>query len=71
LSLEGKGKNNQSKAEIDEKKIKISLEMIRVAKVRKGCPVLSRFRPTVNIPLIPLLSHPDFGTPRTGHEHNH
>jgi hypothetical protein len=28
---------------------------------REGfCPFLSRFRPTVNIPLIPLLSHPGF-----------
>jgi hypothetical protein len=24
-----------------------------------GCPVLSRLRPTVNIALISLLSHPD------------
>jgi hypothetical protein len=23
------------------------------------CPFLSRFHPAVNIPLIPLLSHPD------------
>jgi hypothetical protein len=29
------------------------------------------FCPTVNIALIPLLSHPDFGTPRPGREHNH
>jgi hypothetical protein len=56
---------------VDEKKIEVSIEKIRVAKVSKGCPVLSRFRPTVNIPLIPLLSHPGFRAPRPGREHNH
>jgi hypothetical protein len=29
-------------------------------KVGKGCPGLSRLRPTVNIPLISLMSHLDF-----------
>jgi hypothetical protein len=28
-----------------------------------GYPILSRFRPTVNIPVIPLLSHPGFRDP--------
>jgi hypothetical protein len=30
-----------------------------------GYLVLSRFRPTVNIPLIPLLSHPGFEGTKT------
>jgi hypothetical protein len=34
-------------------------------------PVLPRFRPIVNIPLMPLLSHPGFGSPRPRREHNH
>jgi hypothetical protein len=41
-------------------KIKESLERIRIEVSRqKVCPGLSRLRPTVNIALIPLLSHPD------------
>jgi hypothetical protein len=63
-----KGKNNQSKAAIDEKRLRKVLERIIVAKVSKGCPVLSRFRPTFNVPLIPLLSHPDLRGPKPGRE---
>jgi hypothetical protein len=39
---------------------KESIERIRVKESRLGfCPCLSRLRPTINMPLIPLLSHPD------------
>jgi hypothetical protein len=41
------------------------------SKVSIGCLVLSRFCPTINIPLIPLLSHLDFRGPKPGREHNH
>jgi hypothetical protein len=65
-----KGKSNQSKAAIDERRFKESFERIRVAKVsRQGfCPVLSRLRPVVNVPLIPRLSHPDFRGPKPRRE---
>jgi hypothetical protein len=35
LSLERKGKNNQSKAEIDEKRLRRAVERIRVAEVSR------------------------------------
>jgi hypothetical protein len=36
--------------------------------VDNRCPVLSRFRPTFNIALIPLLSHLGFRGPKPGRE---
>jgi hypothetical protein len=48
LSLGRKGKNNQSKVEIDEKRLKKVIN--NQSKV---------------------MSHPDFGAPRPGREHNH
>jgi hypothetical protein len=46
---------------MDEKRLRKVLERIRVAKVSRQW--LSRIRPTVNIVLIPLLSHPGFRDP--------
>ena len=50
---------------MNEKRLRKVLERIRVD---NGFLVLSRFRPTVNIPLIPLLLHPCFRGPKLGRE---
>ena len=59
-----KDKNNQSKATIDEKRTReVQKESQQQDKQVRVCPSLSRLRrPTVNISLIPLLSHSELRT---------
>jgi hypothetical protein len=68
LSLE-KGKSNQSKAtKMRKDQGKYRKNQSSKGKYAKVCPVLSRLRPTINVVLIPLLSHLDLRTnPDTSH----